>query len=165
VLAQQAAALEEQQHYTVLSPADGTITLVDVVAGQSVESGRPLTTLLPSASAMIVEALLPSASASFVTPGQRVRIRYDALPSGRYGSFPGIVRQVSGVSQATDDLGRSSGANGLVFKIWVDPREEVIYSSSREVRLKPGMSLSVLITNDHRSLLDVLTEAILPVDF
>ena len=98
------AALEQAQlrlkQATLTAPVDGTVTLLDVQAGEIVNANQPAV-VLSDLSTLEVEVNLDETDVTRVEVGQTARVRLDAFPgveiTGEVTHIPSVARVESGV--------------------------------------------------------------------
>lgn len=160
-LEQQRIELDSAHESAITAQLPGTVTSIVVKAGESVQAGQQLLSVLPVNSVLQAELLLPSRAIGFVRPGDAVQLRYQAFPYQKFGHHPGLVRQVSrnalGPAQARALLG------GLVidepfYRVTVELTSQFVAAYGRAEPLKPGMLLEADIVGDRRSLIEWLFE-------
>lgn len=135
-----------QLGYTrVIAPADGIVARRGVEAGQLVQPGQPLMTLVPLRDVWVV-ANLNETDIAGVRPGDAVEFTVDAYP-GR--GFHGRVESLSPATGAKFSLLPPDNATGnftkvvqrIPVKIRVDPAE-----ADSVHPLRPGMSAEVVVS-------------------
>jgi len=104
--------------------------------GAVVTPAQDLMVIVPQNGALEVEALLENKDIGFVEVGQSAEIKIDTFPFTRYGTIAGQVVDLS--NDAVSDERR-----GLVYKMRVAMHRSEIDVNGRQVRLSPGMSVSV----------------------
>src|SRR5206468_6559979 len=95
VLDQQLTEHEAKRTILVTAPSDGTATAVLADVGQMTSATQPLVSLLPTDASLRAELFVPSRSIGFITTGQAVAMRYQAVPYQRFGSYTGRVAEIS----------------------------------------------------------------------
>lgn len=94
LLAQQ-DELGSQGLFTLLAPADGTISNLLLRPGDTVDPRIPFTTLVPHDAVLEARLYLPSRAAGKVQMGQEIMLSYDAFPYQTHGTFAATVVNVS----------------------------------------------------------------------
>jgi hemolysin D len=122
---------------TIVAPVDGVVQQLAVHnIGAVVTPAQDLMVIVPQNGALEVEALLENKDIGFVEVGQSTEIKIDTFPFTRYGTIAGQVVDLS--NDAVSDERR-----GLVYKMRVAMDRSEINVNGRQVRLSPGMSVSV----------------------
>lgn len=159
-IAQELAEAEAAREAVILAPDSGVVTALRATVGDAVTGSAPLMTLIPSD--MVLQARLYGASRDigFVTPGQRVLIRYDAFPYQKFGQYEGVVRSVSRATVGSGELAEAGvgrlaelGASGEpVYRITVDLDAQTATAYGRPAMLQPGMTLQADVQIETRRL-------------
>jgi len=121
-------AQETYADYTVRAPFDGVVAVCDLVKGDMASSGTAAVTLMTKQQTAVIS--LNEVDVAQIAVGQKSNITFDALPD----------LNITGQVAELDSLGTTS--QGVVLyevKILFDVQDE---------RIKPGMSVSVIITTD-----------------
>ncbi|MGO4894696.1 HlyD family efflux transporter periplasmic adaptor subunit [Flavobacterium sp. W21_SRS_FM6] len=170
LLSQQISQTKNNGLYTIKSPVNGTVSSLQVLAGNGIKAGMPLVSILPTNSSLIVKLAVSSRSIGFIQVGQEVRIRYDAFPYQRYGSYTGIVESItqnaltdSELAQTLGTSSSSSADNGMTYVVNVSLPSSGIAIKKRKISLQPGMSLSATIITEKQSLLEWLLDPLYTV--
>lgn len=160
---EQALAQNESQRAWVLrAPCAGVVSALLVKPGQAVTAGRPLLSILPRGSALEAQLQVPSQAIGFITPGQRVVLRYAAFPYQKFGQYFGTVKDISSSAlspEQFDDLGQK--VEGTGYRVIVKLDQQDISSYGRATHLMPGMALDADIQLDRRRLIEWIFEPIL----
>ena len=126
-LDQERAELQARTGVAVTAPRDGRVSALPLRAGQAVQAGQTLITLVPTPDAsdrsrtadasnpsgrpstaatprLLAQLYAPSRTVGFVQPGQPVWLRYAAYPYQKFGMARGEVARVSPAPIAPQDL-------------------------------------------------------------
>lgn len=88
---------EEVARRTVRAPADGSVAELGVRrAGDRVEAGEHLATLIPDVELLAVAKFDPAQALGRITAGQPAEIRLEGFPWTEFGTLQARVRQVAG---------------------------------------------------------------------
>ena len=160
-LERQRIELEATQESAITAQLPGTVTSILVKAGESVQAGQQLLSVLPANSALQADLLLPSRAIGFVRPGAAVQLRYQAFPYQKFGHHRGLVRQVS--RNAVDPAQARALLGGLAinepfYRVTVELTNQFVTAYGRAEPLKSGMLLEADIASDRRSLIEWLFE-------
>ena len=129
-----------------------------VEAGQAVQSGQPILSLLPEGSRLRAQLLVPSSAIGFVKRGDRVLLRYQAYPYQKFGSHGGTVVRVS-KSAIGANAGRE-GTNESVYRVLVELDGQSVLAYGHAEALRPGMLLEADILGERRRLYEWILEPI-----
>lgn len=138
--------------YSIKSPIDGLVTASICRAGEILDPERTLMVVLPESSRLIGEVSLPTSAIAFVHEGYQVRIRYDALPVTEFGSFPGVVDEIS----ATTSDGLPNSKSGQEYQVWISIQNDIIDASPGPVKLQSGMLFTADVVLEDRRIVDWL---------
>ena len=144
-LAQLDAKLVENaaQGGTVLrAPRAGLVSTLLVKPGQHVAAGQSLLSILPAGSQLEAQLLVPSSAIGFVSPGNRVVLRYEAFPYQKFGQQYGNVMQVSRSALSSGEAASLLGQNVAtpLYRVLVRLDRQRIDAYGKAEALKPGMA-------------------------
>jgi membrane fusion protein len=152
---------EGKRHIVVVAPEDGVASAVVAEAGQTVDTSRPLMSVLPNGAVLQAHLYAPSRSVGFIRAGDRVTLRYQAYPYQKFGHAAGTVESVSKtVLQATDITGASSGQGNSepVYLITVALSRQAIMAYGKPQPLQAGMLLEADVLQEQRKLYEWVLE-------
>lgn len=164
-LDQEVIQAEAQREFVISAPQDGVVTAVQPSPGETVGTSTPLLIIVPAGATLEAQLFSSSRAIGFVTPGQTVRMRYDAYPYQKFGLHEGRVVSVSRLAINPSDLsqfpsslvGRSAPSEP-VYRIIVRPRSQTVVAYGRRMPLQPGMQLDADILLEKRRLIDWVLE-------
>lgn len=176
-LTQEVTEADSRNGLTLIAPQPGRISALPLVAGQSVQAGQTVSTLVPQArlegkdvrdnpSELQAQLFAPSRTAGFVQVGQSVRLRYAAFPYQKFGMAQGHVVAVSSSPIAPEDLptGQSQAllaaaqTSEPLYRITVRLPAQFINTYGRPTPLNVGMSLDADINQDTRKIWEWLLD-------
>lgn len=138
---------------SVATPCSGTVLRLAVkAAGAVVQEGEVLAEVACSGERLQAEVSVPQSGVARITPGQVVKLFYDAFPYQRHGVRYGTVRWVSPASVTVKDQ--------AVFRVLADIETETITVGGESRRLIAGMGGRADIVVGRRSLLTYAFEPI-----
>jgi membrane fusion protein, multidrug efflux system len=131
------------EYTTVVAPSDGIVARRKVEAGELVQPGQTLMTVVPT-TGLWVTANLKETQLEDVTPGDAATFTVDAYPGRK---FRGTVESVSPATGARFALLPPDNATGNFTKVVqrVPVRIAVTGEASAEFPLRPGLSAEVTI--------------------
>lgn len=150
----------------VSSPTAGVISAQLVHAGQQVQAGAPLYSVLPSGSELYAELFVPSRAIGFVKEQGQVLVRFQAFPYQKFGHQTGTIVGVSKSALSPDEFRAVSAglaATEPMYRIRVKLPKQTVRAYGKEEALKPGMLLEADILGETRTLLEWLLEPIYAV--
>ncbi|MGH8146146.1 MAG: HlyD family secretion protein [Rhodanobacteraceae bacterium] len=148
-------AESEAERGTVLrAPGAGIVSTLLVKSGQHVAAGQSLLSILPQGSTLQAQLLVPSSAIGFVSPDNRVVLRYQAFPYQKFGQQYGHVVQVSRSALSPAEVASLLGRNVAtpLYRVLVRLDHQTIDAYGKAEALKPGMALNADILLDRRSL-------------
>ncbi|WP_431050518.1 HlyD family secretion protein [Roseateles sp. L2-2] len=172
-LEQERAELQARAGIAVTAPRDGRVSALPLRAGQAVQMGQTLVSLVPASGAapprLLAQLYAPSRTVGFIQPGQPVWLRYAAYPYQKFGMARGEVARVSPTPIAPQDLpagqaqalASAAQANEPLYRIDVRLDREDIAAYGRDLPLRAGMALDADVTLEHRRIWEWLLEPLL----
>lgn len=154
-LSQESVEASSRAEAVIRSPVSGTVSTLLGQAGQAVQAGQPVLSLLPAASALEAHLLVPSRAVGFVEPGDAVLLRYPSFPYQKFGHHGGRVLRISRSALSSGELGAlvgNGGAGEPYYRIVVALDRPTVRAFGREEPLKPGMLLEADILGERRRL-------------
>jgi hemolysin D len=117
--------------------------------GGVIEPAKPLMVIVPSSTAIEVEARILNKDVGFIRIGQQASVKLEAFSFTRYGAVPGRVRAISRDAVQDKELGLVYVATILLDRSFVD-------ADGRRYALSPGLTATVDIRTGTRSILSYL---------
>lgn len=146
----------------IVAPADGLVKNIQLTTpGAKVRPGESIMELLPTGSALIVEAKLKPADIAFIRKGLPAAIKLDAFDYSIYGVLPGQVVYLS-----PDALSeKTQYGEQAYYRVQIRIDEKALAARNRAhpdkpVTIQPGMTATVEITTGSRTVLAYLTKPI-----
>lgn len=134
---------------------DGVVQQLAIhTVGGVVTPAQPLMVIVPTGGPLEVEAWLENKDVGFVQAGQAAEVKVDAFPFTRYGTIMGEVRSVS-----PDAVPQERG--GLLYGARVSLDDTALPTEEGEMRLRPGMAVSVEIKTGERRLIEFVLSPLL----
>ncbi len=156
VLREDIVQLEQQlANHAVTAPVAGVVEQLAVhTIGAVLQPGQALLTIVPSDGDLVAEAEIPNKDVGFVEEGQVVRIKLDAYPYTNYGLIEGSVIDLA------DDAVEREGI-GLVYRVRIRLLRDSLEVAGKQVRLRPGMSLTAEIRTGDRRVIEFFLDPLL----
>lgn len=165
---QQLAELQQQRvqqqangEVLLQAPVAGLLATQLIEAGQGVQAGQPLLSLLPEGSQLQAQLLVPSRAIGFVRPGDAVLLRYQAYPYQKFGHALGRVARISRSAASPEELSKLAGQHNLAepyYRVLVALDSQSILAYGKAEPLRPGMQLEADIVGERRKLYEWLLE-------
>lgn len=162
---QEYSEIEARRRIVVSAPTDGTITLMRVNVGQSVESAHALAHLVPASSQLVARLYAPSRAAGFIESTRPVVLRLDAFPFQKFGQLPGSVLSVSTAAATAADLNDAAIRPELLaeplFAITVSLPADGQSTTGHRLPLQVGMKVEADLLHESRRLYEWILEPLL----
>ncbi|NML27862.1 HlyD family type I secretion periplasmic adaptor subunit [Zoogloea dura] len=130
------------------APVDGTVQQLAIhTRGGVVTPAQALMMIVPKDDPVEVEAFIENKDIGFVKPQQEAEIKIETFQYTRYGTIHGQVGSVS--HDAIEDEKR-----GLIYSTRVKMERSAMNVDGTEVRLSPGMAVTVEIKTGKRRVIE-----------
>ena len=154
-LQQKVSDLSIQTAQIITSPRDGVVSNIRAAVGQRVTRSLPLLAVVPADATQKAILLVPARSAGFVSPGQKVRIRYDAYPYQRFGSHNATISEVSdSIELPANFSNKPLQPSEAVYVVVASIEQQEINIGERTIEFRYGLTLMADIEIESRSLLE-----------
>ncbi len=131
----------------VVASVAGKISAIEVKAGQQVDQGEPLFTLLPDNGRYVVQLDVSDRVITQLSQGMNVRLRFDAFPWQKYGALTGTVVHFARAPRG------SPPASPAVWKVLVEFNDHPGGTGLPDWSLSPGLKVQADIALERQSLL------------
>lgn len=133
---------------TVIAPVDGIVLGVGTnTIGGVVSSEKPIVTIVPDDTPLIVEAMVLNKDIGFIHKGQKVDIKLDTFPFQKYGSIDGVIESIS--PDAIEDE-----KQGYVYRIKVRPEVTKLKVGEKWMSISPGMTVQAEVKTGNRRIIE-----------
>lgn len=160
-LSQETIRMEADGELLLRAPVAGLVANRLVEAGQAVQPGQAILSLLPEGSELRAQLLLPSSAIGFVKVGDRVLLRYQAYPYQKFGTHEGTVIRIS--RSAMMKSKESNDPNQSLYRVFVSLDHQDVLAYGNREPLRPGMQLEADIMGERRKLYEWLLEPLYSV--
>ncbi|WP_419965233.1 HlyD family secretion protein [Stenotrophomonas geniculata] len=160
-LSQETVRMEADGELLLRAPVTGLVANRLVEAGQAVQPGQPILSLLPQGSELRAQLLVPSSAIGFVKSGDRVHLRYQAYPYQKFGAHEGTVIRIS--RSALTGAQEGSDAKQSLYRVLVSLDQQGVLAYGKTETLRPGMQLEADIMGERRKLYEWLLEPLYSV--
>lgn len=168
-LQQQGLETEGRRRLVLRAPSDGMVSTLQAEAGQSVNGGAPLASVLPAQTQMQAQLFAPSSAVGFLHAQQAVQLRYQAFPYQKFGQQSGRVLNVSRTPLSPAELSTlnlpvalSQGpASEPLYRITVKLDQQTVPAYGQAQPLAAGMQLDADVMLEKRRLIEWIFEPIL----
>lgn len=145
---------DSQQRLT--APIDGVVQQLSVhTVGGIVTPAQQLLIVAPEAGHLEIEAWIENKDIGFVAQNQPAEIKIESFPFTRYGVIDGQVVSLSGDAVPVEKV-------GLVYTARVSlARHTMRVENGKDIRLSPGMAVTVEIKTGQRRLIEYFLSPLL----
>jgi len=138
---------DEGEEIVIRALSDGKIDSMSVTPGQMVNAGDSLLQLLPQViDHYYLIIWVPNDAVPYISPGDKVNIRYEAFPAEKFGQFSATVTTITRTPATAKEMltyqgspGYSSGTSGPWYKVIVKPEKQIITYDGKFLPLENGM--------------------------
>jgi membrane fusion protein len=152
--------LENQFEFVIKAPEAGYITGIRVNSGSRIVNDRPLLSIIPADTDLLIELLLPSRSIGFIETGDQVNIRFDAFPYQKFGFQSATITHIDDAVLLPNDISSPLPLNSAAYRIQATLDKQTVEAYGKEFSLKPGMLAQADIVLEERTILEWLLEPI-----
>lgn len=132
----------------IISPVDGHVsTLLFHTIGGVVTPAQKLITIVPLSAPLVAKVSVLNKDIGFVREGMAASLKVDTFDFQKYGTLPGLVRNVARHSTDDEKL-------GPVYEVCVTPRETDLMVDGARTRISSGMSLTAEIKVGKRRIIE-----------
>ena len=149
-----------QSHTQLKAPVDGVVKYLKLnTLGGVLRPGDELLQISPTQSEMLIEVKVNPVDIGFLSTGMQVKIKLDAFDPSIYGSIDGVLNYIS--SDTLTQPSNSGDPSTYYFaKIKGDPEYQNNSKHFSNIDLKPGMTASVDIKTNTRTVLKYLAKPV-----
>ncbi len=153
---------ESKNNYSYLITAShaGIVTAIQAFEGETINSLRPLLTLLPKGAKFVAELLLPTRSAGFIKLDDLAKLRFDAFPYQRFGFIDSTISRIDNTLITEKDVNFPIRFSEPVYRVRAQLSEQFIQAYGKQFQLKSGMLLKADIILKKQTLIDWLLDPI-----
>jgi membrane fusion protein len=152
-LQQELTESESRRVLVITAPADGVVTAIMGERGITANPQAPLLAILPRDAQLQARLLVPSRAIGSITAGDTVRVRYQAFPYQRYGSFAGVVTEISKTLLTPSELEGPVTASEPVYRVTVALERQRVDAGNVSLPLQAGMQLDADVLLARRRLI------------
>jgi len=134
---------------------DGVVQQLNVfTVGGVVTPAEQLMVIVPNDQNLLVEAMVLNKDIGFVRENQEATVKLDAFPYTRYGFIDGLIVTLSDDAVPIENL-------GLAYTASISLASTVISVDGRDVKLSPGMAVTVEVKTGKRRVIEFLLSPLL----
>ena len=145
----------------LVAESDGIVTQVAVELNHSVAQNQPLVFISPLKQQWEFELYLPSTAIGSLAQGDSMDIRFDALPSRIYGSQTAVVKAISAIPVATNEIQYLMlNPTEAYYRVHLELQEGCTMSQSICDKWRLGMRLNSIVVTEKTVFIDRLLKPI-----
>ena len=139
----------------IRAPISGQVQQLAIhTIGGVVQPAQELLRIVPADDELQVEAFLQNKDIGFVEVGQTAEVKIEAFPFTKYGVIDGEIVDISDDAIQSEDV-------GLIYAARVSIARTLMEVGDREVKLSPGMAVSVEVKTGKRRVIEFLLSPIM----
>jgi membrane fusion protein len=163
---------ETRRDATISAPKTGTVTFSRLVQGATLQPADIAMVIVTDVSQPLrAELRIPSRRRGFVREGQTVRLKFDAFPYARFGSYEARIDSISHttVGQATPVPGSGAMKDGTSsegsaeYIAWVTLRGHTFNYGREHYDILPGMQATASIVIERRTIAEWVLEPLFKI--
>lgn len=145
-----------RQNAVISAPEGGVVTFSNLVAGRMLQPGDVALVIATNDGGPLRAALrIPSRRRGFVHEGQIVRLKFDAFPYSRFGTYEARIDSVSGTTMAPPEPGPGADPRKPPqgeYMAWATLRGTTFEVERRHFDILPGMRATASIVVERRTI-------------
>lgn len=152
---------ESRREFVVFAPEAGTVTAVIAQPGQTVDTSKPVASIVPKGARWRAYLFVPSEAIGFVRMDDPVLLRYRAYPYQKFGQYQANVVSIARTALSADELATSgiqSASDHTYYRITVALKSQTVTAYGKPQPLEAGMTLQADILQDRRRLYEWVLE-------
>lgn len=159
-LDQQSVETAARGQLVIKAPVTGMVSTMIGQAGQAVQPGQALMSVLPDNSPLEAHLYVPSRAVGFIEPKDTVLLRYQAFPYQKFGHYKGSVTRISRSALSASDLSALGlpQASEIYYRVVVRLDSQSVKAFGKNEPLRPGFVLEADILGEKRKLWEWVLE-------
>jgi membrane fusion protein len=159
-LDQQSVETAARGQLVIKAPVTGMVSTVIGQAGQAVQPGQALMSVLPDNSPLEAHLYVPSRAVGFIEPKDTVLLRYQAFPYQKFGHYKGSVTRISRSALSAAELSALGlpQASEVYYRVVVRLDSQSVKAFGKNEALRPGFVLEADILGEKRKLWEWVLE-------
>src|SRR6266478_1856658 len=139
---QRIAEINGRRAYIIRAAAAGRISMLQATVGQFADPRRLQLEVIPDDSVLQAELLVPTRAIGFVRPGQKVKIKYEAFPYQKFGTYAGQIIKVSQAILTSSDASGPIALKEPAYRVTAALERPDIDAYGKKIPLQADMLLS-----------------------
>jgi membrane fusion protein len=159
-LDQQSVETAARGQLVIKAPVTGMVSTVIGQAGQAVQPGQALMSILPDNSPLEAHLYVPSRAVGFIEEKDTVLLRYQAFPYQKFGHYKGSVTRISRGALSAAELSALGlpTTSEIYYRVVVRLDSQSINAFGKKEALRPGLVLEADILGEKRKLWEWVLE-------
>ncbi|MBJ9966155.1 HlyD family secretion protein [Burkholderia seminalis] len=157
---------EAKRRIVVTAPEAGIVTAAIADVGQSVDTSRPLASVVPGGARWQAHLFVPSTAIGFVRVGEPVLVRYQAFPYQKFGQYAATVVSIARTALSAAELANDGGPaatpgegrDATFYRVIVALDAQHVTAYGAQQPLQAGMTLQADILQERRRLYEWVLE-------
>ncbi|MBY4799591.1 HlyD family secretion protein [Burkholderia cepacia] len=157
---------EAKRRIVVAAPEAGIVTAAIADVGQSVDTSRPLASVVPGGARWQAHLFVPSTAIGFVRVGEPVLVRYQAFPYQKFGQYGATVVSIARTALSAAELANDGGPaatpgegrDATFYRVIVALDAQHVTAYGAQQPLQAGMTLQADILQERRRLYEWVLE-------
>ncbi|WP_322072461.1 HlyD family secretion protein [Burkholderia cepacia] len=157
---------EAKRRIVVTAPEAGIVTAAIADVGQSVDTSRPLASVVPGGARWQAHLFVPSTAIGFVRVGEAVLVRYQAFPYQKFGQYGATVVSIARTALSAAELANDGGPaatpgegrDATFYRVIVALDAQHVTAYGAQQPLQAGMTLQADILQERRRLYEWVLE-------
>ncbi|RQZ64951.1 HlyD family efflux transporter periplasmic adaptor subunit [Burkholderia cepacia] len=157
---------EAKRRIVVTAPEAGIVTAAIADVGQSVDTSRPLASVVPGGARWQAHLFVPSTAIGFVRVGEPVLVRYQAFPYQKFGQYGATVVSIARTALSAAELANDGGPaatpgegrDATFYRVIVALDVQHVTAYGAQQPLQAGMTLQADILQERRRLYEWVLE-------
>ena len=160
---QRIAEINGRRAYIIRAGTVGRVSTLQATVGQFADPRRLQLEIVPIDGVLQAELLVPTRAIGFVGPGQKVRIKYEAFPYQKFGTYAGKIIKVSQTILTSSDASGPIALKEPAYRVTAALERPDIDAYGNKLPLQADMLLSADIILEQRSLIGWFLDPLLSV--
>src|SRR6266567_3924655 len=160
---QRIAEINGRRAYIIRAGTVGRVSTLQATVGQFADPRRLQVEIVPNDSVLQAELFVPTRAIGFVRPGQKVKMKYEAFPYQKFGTYTGQIIKVSHTIVTSADASGPITLREPVYRVTAALERTDIDAYGEKIPLQADMLLSADIILEQRSLVSWLLDPLLSV--
>jgi membrane fusion protein len=139
---QRITEINGRRAYIIRAGAVGRVSTLQATVGQFADPRRLQLEIVPSDSVLQAELFVPTRAIGFVRPGQKVRMKYEAFPYQKFGTYTGQIIKVSHTIVTSADASGPITLREPVYRVTASLERTDIDAYGEKIPLQADMLLS-----------------------